>query len=462
MKHTNKPRHNTGKPQSGSATNNEMLPYSPETERCVVGMLLLESAAIHEISDIITPEVFYTPSLQLIYSAIASLSEKGDKPDMVGVMKQLSQGNRLDEAGGPLALSQLTTAVSSTQNIAGHARYLHQLYLARRLWMAAEAIRMQATDPTRDIDDVLGESLQLIESVADLTTTHLDTLPLGLLARRCVDLYHTRMEQIRAGLHPGVPSGLSKLNRLTGGWQPGELILNAARPAMGKTAFMLHFARAAAEAGVQVVIFSLEMSRESLVNRFLVSDSGVDPDHFKNGLLTPEEQNLIYISAGNLSRLPIYIDDTANLSVQQIKVRASNLRRRSQCGFVLIDYLQLLDMRTANRNYNREQEVAQCTRAIKLMAKELSIPVMLLSQLSRKNVDRADKTPYLSDLRESGAIEQDADIVLFIHRPEYYNEPGAIPGVGTLRIAKQRNGTTGDMLFRYNESLTRITDYDTV
>lgn len=448
------------KSQQADNTPLDILPHSPEAERCVMGMLLLESAAIHEVEGFLTPETFYTPALQLIYSAIATLAGKGEKPDMVGVMRQLISNGTLNDAGGPFALSELTSGVASTQNLGEHARYLHQLHLARNLCLAAEAIRVQAADQTRDIDDVLGESLLRIETVANLTTTHLDTCELGDLARRSVDLYHMRQERIRAGLHLGVPTGLSKLNRLTGGWQPGELILNAARPAMGKTAFMLHFARAAAEAAVPVLIFSLEMCRESLVNRFLVSDSGVDADRFKNGLLNTEEQELICRAAGNLSRLPIRIDDTSNLSVQQIKVRASHLHRRGQCGFVLIDYLQLLDMRTANRNYNREQEVAQCTRAVKLMAKELGIPVMLLSQLSRKNVERHDKTPYLSDLRESGAIEQDADIVLFIHRPEYYNEPDAIPGVGVLRIAKQRNGATGDMAFSYNESLTRIDNYN--
>ena len=222
---------------------------------------------------------------------------------------------------------------------------------------------------------------------------------------------------------------------------------------------LLHFAKSASIAGIPVVIFSLEMEVQALTNRALLSESEVNSDRFKAGTLSTEEETSLCQAIGQISCLPISLDDSANISMQQIKTRARELRRKGKCGLVLIDYLQLIDMRSINRSYTREQEVSQCSRAAKIMAKELGVPVILLSQLSRQVEGRSDKMPLLSDLRESGAIEQDADIVMFIHRPEYYSEK-AEKGFGVIRIAKQRDGTTGDIRFRYNESLTKITDYD--
>lgn len=208
-----------------------------------------------------------------------------------------------------------------------------------------------------------------------------------------------------------------------------------------------------------VVIFSLEMEAQALMNRVLLSESGINDSRFKQGTLHEDEETQLFNVIGDISYLPMALDDSANINIQQIKTRASELLRKGKCGLIMIDYLQLIDMRSANRSYTREQEVSQCSRSAKVMAKELGVPVILLSQLSRLVEGRADKMPVLSDLRESGAIEQDADIVMFIHRPEYNNDK-AEKGLGILRIAKQRDGATGDIRFRYNENLTRITDYE--
>lgn len=439
-------------------TSDQPLPNSPEAERAVMGMLLLESEAIYQVNTLLKPDTFYNPHFGTIYSALEMLAEKGEKPDLVSVVRTLIQMDKLKEVGGAFALSELTTAVASTVNLTQHALYLHQLSLARNLAVAAQVIQAQAQDLTRDIDDVIGESMGLIESVSEQMVSNASTAGLNVLAHEAITLYSERQSRARRGLRTGITTGLAKLDQVTGGWQPGDLILNAARPGVGKSALMLHVARAAAREGTPVVIFSLEMSKQALTGRLLVSESGVEASRFKNGTLQESDLPALCDAVDRLSLLPIMIDDTANISMQQIKARATHLARKGQCGFVCIDYLQLIDMRCLNRTYNREQEVAQCTRAAKLMAKELDIPVMLLSQLSRKLEERADKTPILSDLRESGAIEQDADIVLFIHQPALYNECNAQKGVAKLRIAKQRNGPTGDIRFCHNESMSHFTD----
>lgn len=436
------------------------LPHNKEAERAVIGALLIESTAINEVISVLTPDCFYDSRLALIYGAVYSLSENGIPVDMLSVTKELIRTGKLEEAGGAYAISELTSLIASSAHIAEHAWYIHQLYLARQLAITGQMIIGQALDPSNDIEDVISTSIKQVEAIAEATCYNAQSVNIGDAARNAITLYSEREKLARKGGKAGIPTGLSRLDRITSGWKNGQLIIVAARPAMGKTAFMLMLARAAALGGIPSVIFSLEMGSDALTDRLMLSESGLDPDRYRNGFLSNDEKPVLCSAADNLSVLPITIDDTANLSIQQIKSRARNLQRKGKCGFILIDYLQLIDMRSGNKNYNREQEVSQCTRAAKLMAKELNVPVILLSQLSRKNEERADKTPILSDLRESGAIEQDADIVVFIHRPEYYEEKNAEKGVGKLAIAKQRDGLTGVMRFRYNESLTRIYDYE--
>ena len=431
------------------------LPHSEETEKAVIGALLIESGAIGEVVGILNADIFYDVALGKIYSAIASLYENNIKPDLLTVTKTLIRSGELEKVGGPFFLSTLSGNIASTANIVDHAQYLHQLWLARKLAIAGMEITKMATDPTADIDDVLTTVIKKIEGIAENTAYNSRMIDISTVATQ----YEKRREMARNGKKIGLTTGLSKLDHITGGWKPGQLIILAARPAMGKTAMLLHFAKSASIAGIPVVIFSLEMEVQALTNRALLSESEVNSDRFKAGTLSTEEETSLCQAIGQISCLPISLDDSANISMQQIKTRARELRRKGKCGLVLIDYLQLIDMRSINRSYTREQEVSQCSRAAKIMAKELGVPVILLSQLSRQVEGRSDKMPLLSDLRESGAIEQDADIVMFIHRPEYYSEK-AEKGFGVIRIAKQRDGTTGDIRFRYNESLTKITDYD--
>lgn len=435
------------------------LPNNPETEKAVIGALLVESDAISEVICILRPEMFYDESLGKIYSAIVGLYSENIKPDMITVTKSLMKSGELDQVGGPFALSMLSGNIASSANIVEHAQYLHQLWLARSLAVVGMEIAAKATDPTADIDDTITGAIKSVEGIAENTDYNSRMSDISFVAKQCIDSYQVRKEKAKNGQDIGITTGLSKLDQVTGGWEPGQLIILAARPGMGKTALLLHFAKSAAKKGTPVAIFSLEMGGTSLTDRLILSECDINSGHYKFGQLSTEEESMLCNAVGNISFMPISIDDTPNISIQQIKVRARNLQRKGKCGFILIDYLQLIDMRSSNKSYNREQEVSQCSRAAKVMAKELGLPVVLLSQLSRKSEERSDKMPLLSDLRESGAIEQDADIVMFIHRPEYHNKT-AEKGFGEIRIAKQRNGATGDIRFRYNENLTKITDYD--
>lgn len=435
------------------------MPHSVETEKAVIGALLVESNAIEDVVGILNPDIFYEESLGKIYAVIAKLYEENTRIDLVTVYKALCESGDLEKVGGALALSELSGNMASSSNIQEHSQYLHQLWLARSLAKAGMEITAKATDPSYDIDDTITLALKEVEAISDKTAYASRISDISSVTRDCIENYQKRKEWAKNGQIQGIRTGLTKLDKITGGWKPGQLIILAARPGVGKTSLLLHFAKNAAMGGTPVAIFSLEMNNTSLGDRLIQSECNIDTERYKLGKLTESEEADVCGAVDNISFLPIHVDDTPGISVQQIKAKARNLNRQGKCGIVLIDYLQLIDMRSANKAYNREQEVSQCSRAAKIMAKELGVPVILLSQLSRKVEERADKMPLLSDLRESGAIEQDADIVMFIHRPEYYDK-NAEKGYGELRIAKQRDGTTGDIRFRYNENLTKISDYE--
>lgn len=436
------------------------LPQNKQVEQIVLGMLLLESTAINEVGMILSPEVFYYPAHVTIYQSIWDIALEGSAPDMMLVFSRLNKENKLNEVGGPSVLAELTSRVASCSNLIAHSQYLHQLYLARKLVIAGQTITAKAFDSSQDINDIVADSIKLLEDIATATTFNVNSVDLKDAVRKSMSLYQIKKERVASGLKNGILTGLSKLDRVLSGLREQQLIILAARPAMGKTAFALNVAMNAAMSGVPVAVFSLEMSCDSLSDRLIISDGRLNANYYRNAQLNETEESEMCNAVNRLSMLPITIDDTSGLSMSQIKSRAKNLQRKGKCGLVIIDYLQLVDMTSRNRSYNRENEVSQCSKDAKLLAKTLNTPVLLLSQLSRKCEERADKTPLLSDLRESGSIEQDADVVLMIHRPEYYDKKEE-KGVGVIRIAKQRNGQTGDINFRYNESLTRFADYET-
>lgn len=440
----------------------EVLPESPELERAVLGALILESDQLSDVAEIVEISAFHTPNNGKIYGVMLSMLERGDKIDLYTL------ADRPELKGREMLryLSELTNAVDSGVNVLDHARQLANTEIRRRLCLFGHELAARAVS---DPDGVVDWATSEITAIADRAVRSNDITPLWDVVRATLDDLERRQQARQAGECIGIPTGLQRLDALTGGWRGGQLIVLAGRPRMGKSATMLHFARAAAIAGVPVYVYSAEMPNTQLAGRMLVGGSGVNSGSFRTGDIDADSWHELERAAADLSAMPVYLNDRANITIGAIRSQCKAMHRRGRCGMVIIDYLQLLDTATRNANSTREREIAAASRAAKLLAKELDVPVILLSQLSRKIEERTDKTPMLSDLRESGAIEQDADMVLFLDRPAVYGRAeidagryGTIPaeGVGLLHIAKNREGATGCVIFRHNESLTRIADYD--
>lgn len=435
------------------------LPSDKDVESVVLGMLLIESTAINAVSSVLTKDVFFNEANAAVYDAIDQVAKDGDVVDMMLVVSKLSKMGKLDEIGGPFYIAQLTSKVAMTTNLLAHALYLKELYMARQLILSGHKIMAMALDRTLDIEDTIYSGIKMLENIAKGMTVGLNTADLRTLSHESMMMYEKRKENLLEGRKTGILTGIDKLDNTLLGLKGGQLVILAARPAMGKTAFALNIARTAAMSGHPTVIFSLEMSGVSLSDRMLIAHGDFNAAAFRKGALTDTEEVNLSQSVDCLGELPITVDDTSGLQIQQISSVAKNLQRKGKCELVIIDYLQLVRIKSENQNYSREQEVAETTKFAKRMAKSLNVPVVLLSQLSRKCEERQDKTPILSDLRESGSIEQDADIVLMLHRPAYYDRSEE-QGMGIVRVAKNRDGRTGDVKFHHNKTLTRFTDYD--
>lgn len=435
------------------------LPSDKDVESVVLGMLLIESTAINAVSSVLTKDVFFNEANAAVYDAIDQVAKDGDVVDMMLVVSKLSKMGKLDEIGGPFYIAQLTSKVAMTTNLLAHALYLKELYMARQLILSGHKIMAMALDRTLDIEDTTYSGIKMLENIARGMTVGTNTADLRTLSHESMSMYERRKENLLDGGKTGILTGIDKLDNTLLGLKGGQLVILAARPAMGKTAFALNIARTAAMSGHPTVIFSLEMSGVSLSDRMLIAHGDFNAAAFRKGALTDTEEANLSQSVDCLGELPITVDDTSGLQIQQISSVAKNLQRKGKCELVIIDYLQLVRIKSENRNYSREQEVAETTKFAKGMAKSLNVPVVLLSQLSRKCEERQDKTPILSDLRESGSIEQDADIVLMLHRPAYYDRSEE-QGMGIVRVAKNRDGRTGDVKFHHNKTLTRFTDYD--
>ena len=440
----------------------EGLPESPELERAVLGALILEPAQLPDVAEIVEISAFVDAKNGKIYGEMLSMLERGDKIDLY----TLSQCQELKGRDMLRYLSELTSVIGSGVNVLDHARQLADTEIRRRLCLFGYELAARAVS---DPDGVVDWAASNITAIADRVSRPDDIAPLSDVVRATLDDLEQRQQARQAGECIGIPTGLRRLDALTGGWRGGQLVVLAGRPGTGKSATMLHFARAAAASGVPLCLFSLEMPSGQLAGRMLVGSSGVDSGAFRTGNVDAAGGTKIETAGATLSTMPIFLNDSANITIGAIRSQCKAMHRRGKCGMVIIDYLQLLDTSTRNPNSTREREIAAASRAAKLLAKELDVPVILLSQLSRKVEERADKTPLLSDLRESGAIEQDADMVVFIDRPVMYGAQmitttryGLISseGVGVLHVAKNREGATGRIYFRHNESLTRIADYD--
>ena len=448
--------------------NQNTIPQAVELEQSVIGTLIMEPDRLTEVVGILSPESFCDDRNSFIYKTLIEMFDQNTPVDLYNVGKRCNGSPLFKGRAGTLYASECTCKVGSGVNLLFQAQIIQQRYIARLLMYAGSKISTLAGDDTKDLADVLDESNKLIDKINALSCGSSEGQSLRDSLTESLKLAEQRQAAYLGGLPTGIPTGISDLNRLTGGWRGSQLIILAARPAMGKTALMLHFAKSAALNGTPVCIFSLEMSHVSLSDRLLLSECEVEVNRFRNGDLSGDDWRQLNEASAQLEKLPIHVDDNAVVSMRYIKTRCHILKKQGKCGLIMIDYLQLADTSTKERNRNREQEIAQASRQAKIIAKELDVPVVLLSQLSRECEKRADKQPQLSDLRESGAIEQDADVVGFIFRPAYYGldrietlKYGNIStsGLGIINIAKQRDGATGLVAFSHNPSMTKIGDF---
>lgn len=438
------------------------LPESPELERAVLGALLLEPAYLPEVQSLLTGETFADPVNRRIYEAMLALEERGKSTDLSSVASALraEPGNSVP----PAYLAGLSIEVGSGVNCVAHARQLKDTETRRRLVLFGYEL---ATRAMSDPDGVLDWATTEVSAIGDRAVYTDDLRPLGAVLKDSLAMLEARCRAYASGQSVGVTTGLRSLDACTGGWRGGQLVVVAGRPGMGKSAAALHFMASAARQGTPVCFFSLEMRDTQLSDRLLIGRSRVDAAQYRAGSITSDDWSSLERVEAELAALPVSISDRPSTSMAHIRAQCRRMHRRGKCGMAVIDYLQLLD--GDDRQPSREREVANMSRAAKQLAKELDIPVIILAQLSRRVEERPDKTPLLSDLRESGAIEQDADLVLFIMRPEYYGistvetrRYGAVSslGVGRFIIAKQRDGRVGEICFRYNQSVTGISDYD--
>ena len=459
MTNTEKRKKHLNTPTNQFEETGKIQPQAREFEEAILGSLLIEKSAIETALQIISAEMFYDRSNELIFSAICELHSKDKPVDLLTVVNQLRKTGTLEEAGGATYIASLSQKVVSSVHLDYHCRILAQKYFARELIRVSLETLNCAFDETADVDDIISEISIKVEKLQEKAYGKGNSKQLSEVMKESITEMYIRMDKYEKGIQSGINTGLADLNSITGGWQKSNLVVIAARPSMGKTSLALHFAKSAAKRGTPVVIFQLEMTDVKLSDRLLMSESNINPNNFKIGKISMEEAKNVEIAVGKLYDCKIAIDANSIVSMDYIKNRSRLLKKQNRCEMIIIDYLQLIED-SGNKNTNREQIVAQISRKAKLLAKELDIPVLLLAQLNREVEKRGNKKPVLSDLRESGAIEQDADLVIFIYREEYYSKD-AEKGKGNLIIAKNRDGYTGEINFSYNESMTKIFDFNT-
>lgn len=440
-------------------------PHDDDLESVILGACLTETTAMVLVGDKLSPEMFYETKFGEIYAALLSMYHSGKAIDLVTVRAELASRGKLEAVGGAYELVRLAGRVASSAHLEYHALILRQMYIRREMIVGLHTLLASAADESVDLSDALADLHRLAGHLESGAVSNNCLRDMERLMQDTLEQMDKRVENNRNGI-TGIPTGLRELDRLTAGWQQGDLNIIAARPSVGKTAFALHLALAAGRAGKHVLVNSLEMQGERLGDRWLCAQAAnVDAGHLKTGLLDAGERQQALEAARLLSALPVYVDDNPKMSMDHIRSSALLQKSKGRCDLLIIDYLQLCEMKSGQKNRNREQEVAEASRKAKLIAKELDIPVILLCQLNRECEMRADKRPALSDLRESGAIEQDADVVMLLYRPALYGltseRRSKFPseGLGMVILAKHRNGETGDVYFGHNPAMTKIGEY---
>jgi replicative DNA helicase len=444
----NPPQHRTQDP-----TLSHLPPQSIEAEEFLLSAILIDDDTLLDVVEILKPEDFYRPAHQKIFAAVTDLFAKGEPVDLVTVTNILSNNKQLESIGGAFFLSNLVASVPRSVNPRHHAKIIHDKACLRRLIQKSNEIVRRCFEGQGDVDEVLNFAESSIYEISE-DKIKPAFYPIGKIIQSNYDELEERAKN--KSLLTGVPSTFTELDKLTAGFQKSDLIILAARPSMGKTAFALNIARnAAVEGNVPVAVFSLEMSKEQLSMRLLCAEARVDSSRLRSGFFQ-DDWGKLNEAAGVLSQAPIYIDDSPSLGSMDVRAKARRLKMDKGLGLIVIDYIQLMQSRiTSDR---RDLEISEISRSLKALAKELDLPVIALSQLNRKLEERSDKRPQLSDLRESGALEQDADVVAFIYRDEVYNKEDNNPNINTAEIiiSKQRNGPIGTARLAFLKSYTRF------
>ena len=437
-------------------SSHKLPPQNIEAEESILGGILIENEAINRVTEILDPDDFYRDAHRKIFNALINLSERDEPADLITLTNELRKIDQLDSIGGASYLTSLIDSVPTAANIEYYAKIVKEKAILRKLIQTSTEIITQSYEDRGDVEVFLDEAERAIFEISEKRVR-----PSFYSIREIVKDSFTTIERLfkKKELVTGVPSGFKELDRMTAGFQPSDLIIIAGRPSMGKTAFCLNIAEyAAIENKIPVAIFSLEMSKEQLVIRMLCSQAHVEGTRLRTGYLNESDWPKLTIAAGNLSEAPIYIDDTAALSALELRAKARRLKSEHGLGMLIVDYLQLMKGRA--RVENRQQEISEISRSLKALSKELSIPVIAVSQLSRKTEERTGNRPQLSDLRESGAIEQDADLIIFIYRDEVYNRAEDNPNRGKAEviIGKQRNGPIGKIDLAFLDKFTTFKD----
>ncbi|MDQ6919350.1 MAG: replicative DNA helicase [Candidatus Dormibacteraeota bacterium] len=432
-------------------------PHDLDAEQSVLGAILLDQAAITRVLDILDAEDFYRENNGQIYKAATNLFREGEPIDNVTLGRELEKAGVLERVGGRAGLAMLQESVPTAGNVEYYARIVKSKAYKRRLISAGGRVTSLGYDESLDADEAVNQAQAEVYSVSDGRTGSGNDL------ERLYDLLRPAMDRIDAQMASGggvigIPSGFHDLDRSTSGFKAGDLVIIAGRPAMGKTSFVLNVAlHAAVENKKSVAVFSLEMSKDQLVERMLCEQARIDAQRLHRGMLSEAEHERLVYALGPLGDAPIFIDDSPMLDDLTLRLKARQAKTREGIDMLIIDYLQLMSGRSRGDDTNRVQEVSAISRGLKAIARELKIPVLAISQLSRGPEARPDKRPLLSDLRESGSIEQDADIVMFLYRDDYYNrDKSEKPGIAEVIIAKHRNGPTGTIELMFRRELTRF------
>ncbi len=438
-------------------------PSVPEVEMAVLGAMLLDNNAIPKVIEVLKPEHFFDPRNKIIFSAVTALYEANEPLDTVSLYEELKKENKVEDAGGAAYLGKLSQDISSAANIDYHSRVVLEKWILRQLISTSLEIAGSAYEGSEDVFDLLDAAESKIFSITEEGTKE-SYKSMEKAVKEALELIEAIHSKSLANV--SVPSGYFALDDMLGGFQKSDLIIVAARPSMGKTAFALSLCRnAAIDFEIPIAFFSLEMSTIQLATRLISSEARINAHSVRTGKFRAEDGQKISRTVHKLSKAPIYIDDTPALSILELRAKARRLKTERNVGLIVIDYLQL--MTAAGRMESREREISQISRSLKALAKELNIPVIALSQLNRVVETTTTKRPMLSHLRESGSIEQDADVVLFLYRPEVYgitqtNEGNSTEGIAEVIIGKQRNGPVGEVQLKFIKDYARFENLDLI